>query len=234
MAEPETDGIAEVFDEAMRLAISAAGRISEQRIRERERQIRETHAQSEQTARELHGRIDAQRAAALAQLEPTRHPEWWDRASVDDVANAWEAAQEWRDRDVEARAAAERMRPEIIARYGVDPEQVGIDSAGAADTADRAGERAQQLEATAIVGSADRGERAEALDYDSADRRERRSIALAEAGVDEDVVESHRLADTSQALPAREAVADAPRRGPRARRAPATSRRRDIRRDRGR
>lgn len=234
VAEPETDGIAEVFDDAMRLAITAAGRIAEQRIRDRERQIRDAQAQSEQTARELHRRIDAQRAAGLAQLEPTRNPEWWDRASVDDVANAWEAAQEWRDRDVDAAAAAERMRPEIIARYGLDPEQVGIEAAQTADTADRAGERAQQLEAAAIVGSADRGEHAEALGYDSAERRERSSTALAEAGVDDDVVESHRLADTSQALSAREAVADAPRRGPRARRAPATSRRRDGRRDRGR
>ena len=230
MAEPETDGIAEVFDDGMRLAITAAGRLAEQRIRERERQLREAQAESEQTARELQGRIDGQRAAAIAQLEATRHPEWWDHASVDDVANAWEAAQEWRDRDVAAEAAAERMRPEIIERYGLDPEHVGAQAAGSADTADRAGERAQRLEATAIVASADR---AEALEYDSAQRREQASVALAEAGVDEDVVESHRLADTSQALPAREAVADAPRRGPRARRSTASSRR-DMRRDRGR
>ena len=230
MAEPETDGIAEDFDDAMRLAITAAGRIAEQRVRERERQLREAQVDSEQTARALQSRIDGQRAAALAQLEATNHPEWWDHASVDDVANAWEAAQEWRDRDAEAEAAAERMRPEIIERYGLDPEQAGVDAAGAADTADRAGERAQRLEATAIVGSADRSE---ALEYDSAQRRERASAALTDAGVDEDVVESHRLGDTSQALPAREAVAEAPRRGPRARRSTPSSRR-DMRRDRGR
>ena len=234
MAEPETDGIAEVFDEGMRLAITAAGRLAEHRIRERERQLREAQADSEQTARRLEARIDAERTAAIAQLDATRRPEWWDNASVDDVANAWEAAQEWRDRDVDAAAAAERMRPEIIERYGLDPEQVDRDAVGTADTADRAGERAQQLEATAIVASADRGERGEALDYDSAERRARTSAALTEAGVDEDVVESHRLADTSQALPAREAVTDAPRRSPRARRSAASSRRRDIRRDRGR
>ena len=130
MAEPETDGIAEVFDDGMRLAITAAGRVAEQRIRERERELREAQAASEQTARELQARIDGERAAALAQLEATRHPEWWDHASVDDVASAWEAAQEWRDRDSEAEAAAERMRPEIIERYGLDPEQVGVHAAG--------------------------------------------------------------------------------------------------------
>ena len=234
MAEPETDGIAEVFDEGMRLAITAAGRLAEHRIRERERQLRQAQADSEQSARQLEARIDAERATAIAQLDATRHPEWWDTASVDDVANAWEAAQEWRDRDVDAAATAERMRSEIIERYGLDPEQVDRDAVGTADTADRAGERGQQLEATAIVGSADRGERAEALDYDSPERRERASTALADAGVDEDVIESHRLADTSQALPAQEAVADAPRRAPHARRSAATSRRREIRRDRGR
>jgi colicin import membrane protein len=228
MAEPESDGIAEVFDEGMRLAITAAGRLAERRIREREQEMRDAQTQSEQTARELQARIDAERRTALAQLEATRNPEWWDHASVDDVASAWEAAQEWRDRDSVAEAAAERMRPEIIERYGLDPEQVGVQ----AD--DAAGERAQRLEATAIVGAADRGERAEALDYDSAERRARTSEVLSEAGVAEDVVESHRLADTSQALPASEAVTDAPRRGPRARRSPASSRRRDIRRDRGR
>ena len=234
MAEPESDGIAEVFDEGMRLAITAAGRLAERRIREREQEMRDAQTQSEQTARELQARIDAERRTALAQLEATRNPEWWDHASVDDVASAWEAAQEWRDRDSVAEAAAARMRPEIIERYGLDPEQVGVDADDAATVADAAGERAQRLEATAIVGAADRGERAEALDYDSAERRARSSQVLSEAGVDEDVVESHRLADTSQALPASEAVTDAPRRGPRARRSPASSRRRDIRRDRGR
>ena len=234
MAEPESDGIAEVFDEGMRLAITAAGRLAEHRIRERERQLREAQADSEQSARQLEARMDAERTAAIAQLDATRNPEWWDHASVDDVASAWEAAQEWRDRDSVAEAAAARMRPEIIERYGLDPERVGVQADDAATVADAAGERAQRLEATAIVGAADRGERAEALDYDSAERRARSSQVLSEAGVDEDVVESHRLADTSQALPASEAVADAPRRGPRARRSPASSRRRDIRRDRGR
>ena len=234
MAEPESDGIAEVFDDGMRLAITAAGRVAERRIRQREQEMREAQATSEQTARELQARIDAERRTALAQLQATRNPDWWDHASVDDVASAWEAAQEWRDRDSEAEAAAERMRPEIIERYGLDPEQVGVHADDTATVADAAGERAQQLEATAIVGAADRGERAEALDYDSAERRARDSQVLSEAGVDEDVVESHRLADTSQALPASEAVAEAPRRGPRARRSPASSRRRDIRRDRGR
>ena len=235
MAEPESDGIAEVFDEGMRLAITAAGRLAERRIREREQEMRDAQTQSEQTARELQARIDAERRTALAQLEATRHPEWWDHASVDDVASAWEAAQEWRDRDSVAEAAAARMRPEIIERYGLDPEKVGVQADDAAAVGDAsAGEHAQRLEATAIVGAADRGERAEALDYDSAERRARASEVLSEAGVDEDVVESHRLADTSQALPASEAVADAPRRRPRARRSPASSRRRDIRRDRGR
>jgi hypothetical protein len=37
------------------------------------------------------------------------------------------------------------MRPEIIERYGLDPEQVGVQRVGAADTADRADERAQRL-----------------------------------------------------------------------------------------
>jgi len=234
MAEPESDGIAEVFDEGMRLAITAAGRLAERRIREREQDMRDAQGQSEQTARELQARIDAERRTALAQLEATRNPEWWDHASVDDVASAWEAAQEWRDRDSVAEAAAARMRPEIVERYGLDPEQVDRDAVGTADTADRAGERAQQLEATAIIGSADRGERADALDYDSIERRARTSGALADAGIDEDVIESHRLADTSQALPAQEAVADAPRRSPHARRSAASSRRREIRRDRGR
>ena len=234
MAEPESDGIAEVFDEGMRLAITAAGRLAEHRIRERERQLREAQANSEQSARQLEARMDAERTAAIAQLDATRNPEWWDTASVDDVATAWEAAQEWRDRDADAEAAAERMRPEIIERYGLDPERVGVQADDTATAADAAGERAQELEAAAIVGAADRGERAEALGYDSAERRARTSRVLSEAGVDEDVVESHRLADTSQALPASEAVADAPRRRPRARRSAASSHRRDVRRDRGR
>ena len=67
MAEPETDGIAEVFDDGMRLAITAAGRPAEQRIRERERQLREAQAESDQTARELQGRIDGAAAFGLAE-----------------------------------------------------------------------------------------------------------------------------------------------------------------------
>ena len=67
MAEPETDGIAEVFDDGTRLAITAAGRPAEQRIRERERQLREAQAESDQTARELQGRIDGAAAFGLAE-----------------------------------------------------------------------------------------------------------------------------------------------------------------------
>ena len=62
MAEPESDGIAEVFDDGMRLAITAAGRVAERRIRQREQEMREAQATSEQTARELQARIDAERA----------------------------------------------------------------------------------------------------------------------------------------------------------------------------
>jgi hypothetical protein len=77
----------------MRLAITAADRLAQQRVRARERHLREAQADSDQTARELRGRIDGQRTAGMTQLEATRQPEWWDRASVADVANAWEAAQ---------------------------------------------------------------------------------------------------------------------------------------------
>jgi len=234
MSELESDGIAEVFDEGMRLAVTASGRVAERRIREREQQLREAQGTSEQATRELQARVDAQGATAVAQLDATRHPEWWDHASVEDVASAWEAAQEWRGRDPAAEAAAQRMRPEIIERYGFDPERTGVKGGDAGDVAAGAGERQQRVEATAVVGSADRAEQAAARQYDSPERRERATAALREAGVEEDVVECHRLADTSQALPAREAVIDAPRRGAQARPSPASSQRRDIRRDRSR
>ena len=63
------------------------------------------------------GRVDARAA-----VDPVYRSEWWDEASVADVAAAYEAAHAWEDVDTDIAAHAQQMRYEIQNRYGLDVE----------------------------------------------------------------------------------------------------------------
>lgn len=237
----EPDGVDEVLEAALRIGLTVAGRMAEQAARAREQAARDAQAVSEQEARELQGRLTAERLAARAQLAATERREWWSTADPQRIADLWETARSWQDLDPDARAAADRIRAQVRDRYGVDVDEpraepgVLADAIAAREAADRDAQQQRQqgrrdeAEAALLLAEADRADRAqqpaEVADaeqdatvlYDSADRR--RDLAASLEGLaDAEVVEARVLADTSQARPAVDAVHKASTPTPKARR----------------
>ncbi len=249
MSIHEPDGIAEAFDDTIRLAVSAAGRVAEARVRERQQQLHDAQAQSEQSTRQLNARLDAERASARAELAPVHHGQWWEQAGPEDIGRAWETASAWRDVGPDVARAGERIRTEVHHRYGIDAdnptvsrpsaEQEHANRAEAQAQAQDARTRSQQADAALLLASAEHADQQDASltehAYDTPERRRALAEQLAGAGVEPDAVEAAILADTSQAKPPENAVVDIPRRptSPRRQRTSATKRQ-ITRQDRGR
>jgi len=124
MSGHESDGISEIFDDALRFGLTAAGRVAETRIRQREQQLKDAQAQSEQAARELRARLDGERAAARAELSPIYREQWWEHGQPAQIARAWETANQWRELDPHAQRAAEHIRGQLRDRYDINVDQL--------------------------------------------------------------------------------------------------------------
>lgn len=134
----ETDGVEEAFEGTLRVAVTAAARIGEQLARAREQYLIRARAQGEQAARDYAARLEAERAAARAELAVVYRAEWWDRAGGDDIARAYTTARAWHGIDPEADRAAQRIQDEVKARYGVDVATAKADPAAVRDYIARA------------------------------------------------------------------------------------------------
>jgi len=245
----EPDGINEVFQTSTRIALTAGGLVAERIIREREHQYREAQAASEQQAREVYRRLDAQRKVAVAALRPMNQRGWWDRASAEEIGTMWQTANAWSREPHEHPAAVcevERMRDELRRRYAIDADSLDAEPAAVQDAlerreralglAEQAREQARADEAVAaplLVSAAHANREQEAriragvdgsderqadVLYDSAERR-RQLAAELEGVADQEAIQARVIADTNQAQPPEQAVANAPRRAPTGRRA---------------
>jgi hypothetical protein len=226
----ESDGAEEVFEAALRVGLTVAGRMAEQAARAREQAARDAQAASEQEGRELQARLDAERSAARAQLAPVERQDWWASADPEQVAAAWETARAWQDVDPDVSRAADRIRHEVRDRYGVEVDDPRAEPGALADAlaarqdAQRhAQQRLQEsrrddVEAALLIREADQADRAQqptatagaeqdaSVLYDTADRRRQLAASL-EGVADRETVQARVLADTAQARPATHAVA---------------------------
>jgi len=142
----EADGIQEAFEGTLRVAVTAAGQIGEHLARLREQQLEVARTRSEHEGRQYAARLQAERAAARAQLTPVYRAEWWDRASAEDIGRAYTTARAWNGVDPEAHRATQRIRDEVRTRYGIDVDQAGADPAAVRDYLARAEAVRQQAE----------------------------------------------------------------------------------------
>lgn len=143
MAE-ETDGIEEAFEGQLRVLVTAASQIAERIAREREQALRQAEARSQQEARELQSRMEAERRAARAELSNVYREQWWNQASPEQIGHAYQVARAWEREDPEAVRAQQRMRDELRTRYGVDVNATEADPAAVRAAVERAEhERAQ-------------------------------------------------------------------------------------------
>ncbi|WP_455837091.1 hypothetical protein [Pseudarthrobacter siccitolerans] len=125
----ESDGIDDVLDGGIRQSLLIASRIAETLARRRQELQRQQEQQDAQAAHEAQAQLTAQRSAARAALSPVEKDQWWDKAQPNDIATAHAVAEAWRDHDPAALAAADRIRQEVLSRYGIDTHDVGSDTA---------------------------------------------------------------------------------------------------------
>ena len=125
----ESDGIEEAFEGQLRIAVTAAGRVGEAFARGREEAARRAQAQSEQAARELSSRFEAEKRAARVELGGVYRSDWWDKATPQQIGGALTTARAWGTEDPEAQRAEGRIRDELRTRYGVDVDNTGADPA---------------------------------------------------------------------------------------------------------
>ncbi|WP_248243305.1 hypothetical protein [Microbacterium kunmingense] len=179
MAE-ESDGIQEAFDGQLRIAVTAAGRIGEALARAREDAARRAQAHSEQEARELSSRFEAEKRAARVELGGVYRSDWWDRATPEQIGGALTTARAWGSEDPEAVRAEGRIRDELRTRYGVDVNNTGADPAAVQAAVEAEQQRRQsdterqrsateQAEAVALSRQADAADRAAEAARTSAD-----------------------------------------------------------------
>lgn len=159
----ESDGVEEVLDGMLRAAVTAGGRLGEQVARAREQMLRAAEASSQQEARELHGRFEAEKAGAVHQLSQIHQGGWWDRADPQMIGSTYAVAQAWREVEPEAQRATERIETELRDRYQIDAANTGADP-------QRVYEQLQRFEAERMAELAAAEQRKEAEERSEAER----------------------------------------------------------------
>lgn len=125
----ESDGMDDVVDGGLRQSLMIASRIAETLARRRQETQRQQERLDTQAAHEAQARLAADRSAAHAVLAPVEKEQWWDKAQPHDIATAHAVAESWKGHDPAALAASEKIRTEVLARYGIDTHDVGADAA---------------------------------------------------------------------------------------------------------
>ena len=125
----ESDGMDDVVDGGLRQSLMVASRIAETLARKRQEAQRKQEHQDSQGAHEAAARLAAERSAAHAALAPVEKDQWWDKAQPSDIATAYAVAEGWKNHDPAALAASEKIRQEVLTRYGIDTHDVGADTA---------------------------------------------------------------------------------------------------------
>lgn len=124
----DSDGMDDLVDGGLRQSLMIGSRIAEtlaRRLQESQRQ--EEHAAT-QAAYEANARLAAERSAARATLAPVNKDQWWDKAQPRDIATAYTTAEAWKNHDPAALAAAEKIRQEVLNRYGIDTRDAATNS----------------------------------------------------------------------------------------------------------
>jgi hypothetical protein len=125
----ETDGMDDVVDGGLRQSLMIASRLAETIARRRQEAQRQQQHLDAQAAHEAQARLAAERSTAHAALAPVQKEQWWDKAKPADIATAHAVAEGWKDHDPTALAASEKIRTEVLDRYGIDTHDVGADAA---------------------------------------------------------------------------------------------------------
>lgn len=166
MADMNGDGVDDAFEATGRTAMMVAMQLGEKFGRLREDLARQAAARDDAAARALAARFEAERGAARAELRVVDQPEWWDRATPQDVARVIETAETWKGLDDVAKHASERIETEVRGRYGIDVNEFRSTAATEHVRADQ-----EVTEAAILLDQADRLDRDAHQDDRGGDRQ---------------------------------------------------------------
>ncbi|TCL79528.1 MULTISPECIES: hypothetical protein [unclassified Rathayibacter] len=113
-------GVEESINSSARIALTIAIQLGEKLARAYQDAMREAEQRSAIEARELAARYEGERASARQAVTVVNDPQWWDQASVRDVARVAETATAWKDADPQLASASALIAAEAKERYGVD------------------------------------------------------------------------------------------------------------------
>ncbi|PPH86344.1 hypothetical protein C5C95_14990 [Rathayibacter sp. AY1B7] len=113
-------GVEESINSSARIALTIAIQLGEKLARAYQEAMREAQQRSAIEARELAARYEGERAAARQAVSVVNDPQWWDQATVRDVARVAETATAWKDVDPQIASASALIASEAKERYGVD------------------------------------------------------------------------------------------------------------------
>lgn len=158
----DNDGVDELIEGGMRLAVTSAARVGETLARLRQQLQERSAAESEQSAREMATRIQAEMSAARTSYRGVDDPRWWDNARPEEVASMYRTAAAWRDVDPEAARVEQHMAQEVRTRYDVDVRTVDTSTLGpqmttASEELSRRG-TVDMVEATTLLAAAERAD----------------------------------------------------------------------------
>ncbi|PPG17170.1 hypothetical protein C5D36_04690 [Rathayibacter sp. AY1C6] len=135
-----------------RTALTVAMQMGEKFARLREEMARDAQRRDTDAARELSTRFEAERSVARAQLDVVNQLEWWNNATIPDIARVAETATAWKEFEPAAAAASDVIAREVQERHGVDVTTLVAD--------ERASAGEERTEAVQLIAEADRLDRA--------------------------------------------------------------------------
>lgn len=123
----EEASVEDEVGQALRVGLAVAAQLADKFARAREELARNAQHQSEQEQRQLQARFEGERDVAGARLMIVERSEWWDRADIAQIAGMHETAQQWKNFDPRAQAAADTIAREVKERYDVDVANLAAD-----------------------------------------------------------------------------------------------------------
>jgi len=154
----DADGLDEAAEQVLRTALTAAAQLAERLAQARTQSQRDAAARSEREARDLAGRVQAERRAADAQLAPTRDPRWIATAQPEEIADAYATARQWAGVDPAAARDAQRILDQVRVRFGPAAVPEGLDGTsdpGPGGGVDSPARRAARADAAVLLAAPD-------------------------------------------------------------------------------
>jgi len=152
MSDADYGGVEQDLNAAARTALTVAMQMGEKFARLREEMARDAQRRDTDAARELSTRFEAERSVARAQLDIVNQPEWWNNATIPDIARVAETATAWKDFEPAAAAASDVIAREVQERHGVDVNTLVAE--------ERASAGEERTETVQLIAEADRLDRA--------------------------------------------------------------------------